>query len=335
MSDPSNFEAQLKLAKAGDGDAMFNVYLHQTDPAASGYGRLSPQETSEWLLKAVDLCIPDAICTAGILFFTGERFNKDIAKGKELLRRAVELNAQNVDMMLNFAGLSRSDIETEAPPVDSRPNPISMSELVRKINDEADKLESEGFLNKGHRLHLDRVIKNLDQWGAVALLTNLTSPNEREDLRKNLHRLISIDGVTHEFQLASTAISGESDHVGDIFDRLKEGGVSDEDQNNFADKLSSYMDSVSDNSQRWYDEVREMRDLGEITQAEYEELFAFPTSGLGNSEMTMIIQGFMNVGAREYHKFNVASKKREERRAIVKFFIGFAVIAAIIYFSAQ
>ena len=335
MNDPSNFEMQLRLAQAGDGEAMFNVYLHSTDPAASGYGRLSVSETSEWLLKAVDLDVPDAVCTAGILFFTGERFEKDVAKGKQLLGRAAELGAQNVDMMLNFAGLSRKDLEEESASAGSRPDPVSLSELVRKINDEADRLENEGFLNRGHRLHLDRVIKGLDQWGAMALLTNLSSPKERTELRENLHRLISIDGVTHEFRLASTTISGDSDPLADIFDKLKDGGVSTEDQGNLADSLASYMDTVSDNSKKWYREVQDMFDQGEITKEEYDELFAFPTSGLGHPEMTMVIQGFMNVGARGYHKFNVDLKKRQQREKIIKGLVAVGVILAIIYFSMR
>ena len=242
ISDPSNFKQQLELANLGNGEAMFNVYLHQTDSAASGYGQLSYSETTDWLLKAVDLDVPDAVCTAAILYYLGDRLPKNQKLGKELLKKADQLGASNVDMMLGLVGLSRNELAAvESSDEISSSNDVLTSTKSR-ILETAERFVREGFYNKGHLIHIKRLLSGLDGLSAASLLVVMSAEKSRVELKENLYRLVAIDGVTNKFHFSPVA-NADADVTG-IFEKLKDAGIDESETKELENLFNDYLEKI-------------------------------------------------------------------------------------------
>ena len=328
VNDPSNFKQQFELANLGNGEAMFNVYLHQTDPAASGYGQLSDSETTDWLLKAVDLDVPDAVCTAAILYYLGDRLPKNQKLGKGLLKKADQLGASNVDMMLGFVGLSRDELfEGES----SEENSLSyggLSSIKSRILETSKKYEDEGFYNKGHLIHIQRLLNGLDDSSAASLLAVMTAEKSRAELRDNLYRLVSIDGATNKFHF-SPAANSDADVTG-IFEKLRDAGIDESETKKLESSFNDYIAKTGNDQSNWYAELREMRAAGEINESEYDELFAYPSSSIASTSGDMftlsLVQATIAMGPRAFHE----SEKQAKRDKLIKYF--WYTVAAIFVF---
>ncbi len=165
-------------ADSGDAESAFLIYITHTDPATG-----APQDWDtawRYLNIAFESGHPDATLIMGTQYVTGERIEKDVARGVELMKKAKALGCQNAD---DFARMLGVDLNDSVPTASGG---ISIVKLGISIMERLDDLVASGTIDLNQKMAIQQMVNDATRSGDEMAIANIYGILQNETELKKL-----------------------------------------------------------------------------------------------------------------------------------------------------
>ena len=192
MTTSNEIRNWKKKADAGDAESAFLIYITHTDPATG-----APQDWDtawRYLNIAFESGHPDATLVMGTQYVTGERIEKDVTRGIELMKRSKALGCQNAD---DFARMLGVDLNDSAP---TAPDGLSIVKMGLSIIERLDALVANGTIDLNQKMAIQLMVNDATRSGDQMAMANiygiLHNETELKKLVANAGNIVGTDSAS-------------------------------------------------------------------------------------------------------------------------------------------
>ena len=198
MTSTSEINSWKEKANAGDAESAFLIYITHTDPATG-----APQDWDtawHYLNISFEAGHPDATLVMGTQLVTGERIEKDVPRGVELIKQAKKLGCENAD---DFAKMLGIDLDTETVDTSVDTSRVDIPKLGLLIMERLKALVESGAIDLAQKtaltMMLNEAVSSRDEMAVANLYGILQNEKELKKLVSNSDNIVGTDSASATF----------------------------------------------------------------------------------------------------------------------------------------